>query len=87
MQALHTASNGGCRIVVGRRKSDGDVHVVVDLGRSTSAERYSEEAEQAPSSSGGSAVDNNNPLQSVRYATVQLRPGMDTVILGSTGLW
>ena len=119
-QMLHAASNGGCRLVIGRRLSGGGMHVVLDLGR---PDRRQEQQEQqttiAPSSSmeAGVALDSSHSTSSnstikaasaavavqaakeelssaaddalvaMKYASVQLRDGIDTVILGSEGLW
>ena len=121
-QMLHAASNGGCRLVIGRRLSGGGMHVVLDLGR---PDRQQEQQEQrtanAPSScssmQAGLAQNSSHSTSSsstikaasaatavqaakeelssaaadalvaMKYASVQLRDGIDTVILGSEGLW
>jgi hypothetical protein len=110
MQMLHAASNGGCRLVVGRRLQSGEVYVVADVGRSVSSGQpsSSKEGELPSHNSSSSTTSGNNsssttiragagvepskeqrvdPLGSVQYASVQLREGIDTVILGSEGLW
>lgn len=110
MQMLHAASNGGCRLVVGRRLQGGEVHVVADVGRSVSSGQPSSSKEgELPSHSSNSSTPSSNssssttiragagveqskeqrtdPLGSVQFASVQLREGIDTVILGSEGLW
>ena len=89
-QVLHTASNGGCRIVVGRTRADGSVGVEADVGHSVYADAAAAPAEvaegtQAHARSGGDGRE--ELLAALRYATIQLRPGVDTVILGSEGLW
>ena len=121
-QMLHAASNGGCRLVIGRRLSGGGMHVVLDLGR---PDRKQEQQEQqtghAPSScssmEAGTAQHSSHStsssstikaisaavavqaakdelasaaadaLTAMKYASVQLRDGIDSVVLGSEGLW
>ena len=100
---LHAASNGGCRLVVGRRMADGGMYVVLDLGRTGKQQSSSSSpAEPQQQSSAYSTVKPNSgskslpsaaqqqqqdPLADFEYASVQLRDGIDTVILGSEGLW
>ena len=105
---LHAASNGGCRLVIGRRTPDGGVHVVLDLGRldgrqpSTSSDSTETQHKESSASTTVKATANSNsssaleaqqrqqqqdPLADVDFASVQLREGIDTVILGSVGLW
>ena len=120
-QMLHAASNGGCRLVIGRRLSGSGMHVVLDLGR---PDRQQEQQEQqtanalSSSSMEAGIVQNSShstsssstikaasaavavqaakeelssaaadALVAMKYASVQLRDGIDTVILGSEGLW
>ncbi len=64
---LFLASTGACRVVVGSRNSAGEVHVAVDVGRSSKA------------STPGSL--------SSGIATVHLTQAVDTIIIGSQGLW
>ena len=118
-QMLHAASNGGCRLVIGRRLSGGDMHVVLDLGRPD--RQQEQQTANAPSSGsgmeGGAAQSSSHitsssstikaasaavavqaakeelssaaadALVAMKYASVQLRDGIDTVILGFEGLW
>ncbi len=107
---LHAASNGGCRLVVGRRLQGGEVHVVADVGRSVSSGQpsSSEEGELCLHNSTLSSTSSSNststtiraaagvnssrkqrmdPLEGVQFASVRLREGIETVILGSEGLW
>ena len=69
------ASNGGCRVVVGRRLADGVVEVAADVGRSASSSSPAEGAlpEEAP--------------DALHFASVTLQQGADTIIVGSEGLW
>lgn len=64
---LFLASTGACRVVVGSTNSAGEVHVAVDVGRSSNA------------STPGSL--------SSGIATVHLTQAVDTIIIGSQGLW
>lgn len=82
LQVLHTASNGACRVVVGRTLSDGGVHTVADVGRSSSS-ASPDEAEAGSST----AEQQDEALRDMHFATVKLRAGIDTVIIGSEGLW
>ena len=90
-QVLHTASNGGCRVVVGRSLADGGVYTVADIGRESSQEAASaadtQAAETSSSRSVSSEPQQDDVLRVMHFATVKLRPGIDTVILGSQGLW
>ena len=106
-QMLHAASNGGCRLVIGRRLSTGEMYVVLDLGRearkqpitsSSSAEPHTQSSanstvrglsssSSAPEAAKQQQEQRQNPLADMDYASVQLRDGIDTVILGSLGLW
>ena len=85
-QVLHTASNGGCRVVVGRSLADGGVYTVADIGRESSQEANSA-AEASSSRNDSSEQQQDEVLRVMHFATVKLRPGIDTVILGSQGLW
>lgn len=109
LQMLHAASNGGCRLVIGRRLSGGDMYVVLDLGRTdrkqpitssssssaephiqssaTSTVRGLSSSSSAPEAARQQQEQRQNPLADMDYASVQLRDGIDTVILGSLGLW
>lgn len=105
LQMVHAASNGGCRLVIGRRLAGGDMYVVLDLGRKEAGtSSHSTEPQVQSSASSTIKVSSNsssapeaakqqqqeqrqNPLADVEYASVQLRDGIDTVILGSVGLW
>ena len=64
---LYLASTGACRVVVGSRNSQGEVHVAADVGKSASS-----------SSQSGSTPGS----LSSGIATVQLTEAVDTIILG-----
>ena len=89
MQVLHTASNGGCRIVVGRTRADGSVGVVADVGHSIFADSSAAAAvaEGAQAHVRGPEGERDELLGEMRYATIRLRAGVDAVIIGSEGLW
>jgi len=104
LQMLHAASNGGCRLVIGRHLANGGMYVVLDLGRTEKQQSSSSNpAEPQEQSSANSTVKPNigskslpsaaqqqqqqDPLADFEFASVQLRDGIDTVILGSEGLW
>ena len=106
LQMLHAASNGGCRLVIGRRLPGGGMYVVLDLGRADAKQASSSgsgaepqvqisatSTVKAPSRSASMpeaaqrAQQRQAPLAGVEYASVPLRKGLDTVILGSVGLW
>lgn len=86
-QVLHTASNGGCRLVVGRSLADGGVYTVADIGRESSQGANSRGEEASSSRSKSSEQQQDEALRGMHFATVKLRPGIDTVVLGSQGLW
>lgn len=73
---------------MGRARADGSVGVVADVGHSifadtAAAPAHVEEGAQAHARAG----ERDELLGEMRYATIQLRPGVDTVIIGSEGLW
>ncbi|CAL8471895.1 g11437 [Coccomyxa elongata] len=86
-QVLHTASNGGCRVVVGRSLADGGVYTVADIGRESSQGANSQGEETSSIRSKSSEQQQDEALRGMHFATVKLRPGIDTVLLGSQGLW
>ena len=69
------ASNGGCMAVVGRSTADGEVEVAGEVGRSPLPSEGADlnQAHLAP--------------DALRFASVPLQRGADTVIVGSEGLW
>ena len=69
---LYLASTGACRVVVGSRNSQGEVQVAVDVGNSASTSGHSGSTPGSLSSG---------------IATVQLTETVDTIVLGSQGLW
>ena len=74
---------------MGRTRSNGSVCVVADVGHSVFADPGAAaavaEGVQAHASSQGGERD--ELLGEMRYATIRLRAGIDTVIIGSEGLW
>jgi hypothetical protein len=74
--------------VVGRKTSVSSARTVFDLGRGAPAlEPSAGRTEQAPGGSGAGAAAEQDPLKGVSFATLRLRHGIDTVVLGSQGLW
>ena len=69
---LYLASTGACRAVVGGRNSQGEVQVAIDVGVSATLDQHS-------SSTPGNLSNG--------IATVPLTQSVDTIILGSQGLW
>ena len=72
LQAVHMASNDGCRVVVGRNMADGEVEVAADVGRS------------APE---GLPAEGTKASDALQFASAPLQQGADTIIVGSEGLW
>ena len=68
---VHIASNGGCRAVVGTCDALGRAEVAVELGRPGNGE--------APKS-GGRLTDEH-------ITSLPLDGGVESIVLGSTGLW
>lgn len=79
-------------MVVGRSLRDGGVHIVADVGRGKTMDAAGSDsaapAQAEPSSRIGSLGEQTEEaMQGLHFATVKLRPGIDTVIIGSDGLW
>lgn len=74
---LYLASTGACRVVVGCKGSQGESQVAVDMGKPVLRSGHS-------SSSSSSSTPSS---LSSGIATVPLSDKVDTVIIGSQGLW
>lgn len=79
-------------MVVGRSLPDGGVYTVADIGRESSLQAdpaADSQGETGSSTSSRSTQEQqqDEALRGMHFATVKLRPGIDTVILGSQGLW
>jgi hypothetical protein len=74
---------------VGRTRPDGSVGVVADVGNSVFADGSAAAAvaEGTQAHARSPEGERDELLGEMRYATIRLRAGVDTVIIGSEGLW